>query len=74
MRSGLAGVLKCVRGIGVVRLNNREVVQHPAVGPIVGAYDQRTQQTLLQTPPDRFNDPRGEDLRLENRRTSGHCQ
>jgi phosphate starvation-inducible PhoH-like protein len=44
MRSGLTDALETlegVQGIGVVRLNNRDVVRHPLVGRILDAYDQR---------------------------------
>jgi phosphate starvation-inducible PhoH-like protein len=44
VRSGLRDALDTVegiQGIGVVRFEQRDVVRHPLVARIVGAYDQR---------------------------------
>jgi phosphate starvation-inducible PhoH-like protein len=44
IRSGLRDALDTVegiQGIGVVRFEQRDVVRHPLVALIVGAYDQR---------------------------------
>jgi phosphate starvation-inducible PhoH-like protein len=44
VRSGLRDALDTVegiQGIGVVRFEQRDVVRHPLVAQIVGAYDQR---------------------------------
>jgi phosphate starvation-inducible protein PhoH and related proteins len=44
VRSGLRDALDTlegIQGIGVVRFEQRDVVRHPLVARIVGAYDQR---------------------------------